>query len=109
MKWDKEGEQTKTEIIARRFSQALLDDLDKEQLIELLFKNQQILKENKDYCASQDYCDANMIMSDTFDELGLKEDLWDGDEMSFYGINLWNRAWRLAQRKDFFITLGEPS
>jgi len=47
-------------------------------------------------CASHDFCDANMVMSDAFERhMGHTA---DGD--SERDASIWSDAWRLAQRRD---------
>lgn len=54
-------------------------------------------------CASHDFCDANMVMSEAFEALGI------GSHQKLHKryveqstlIDLWNQAWALAKRRDF--------
>ena len=53
-------------------------------------------------CASHDYCDANMAMSEASDNLGLTNpsELTDSPEQQKL-FTMWGAAWSLAKAGDF--------
>lgn len=84
--------------LARSFSAVLKEWLTVERM-------QLVIQRNKSgnlpewICASHDFCDANMAMSEAFNN-ELKREV---DSNSDYDTDLWNKAWYMAKTADFFF------
>ena len=76
-----------------------------------------VIEDNKketsdDVCHSHDTCDANMVMLDAFNDVGIDlendyvefpgEGLVDTKSDSAILINIWNKAWGEAKKNDFY-------
>ena len=90
-----------TERIARAFSANMLEAIGREKLGFAIAAN--ALNPSAPWCASADWCDANMVMLDTLASvLGVSED-WVMDRIETDSIlNLWNVAWTVARANHFY-------
>lgn len=91
---------------AKAFCKLLREELSAEQMKEVIQRN---LDESSDaICHSHDFCDANVVMADACEALGI-EILFPADEpaedLLQTQCNLWNEAWSLAKRADFDANL----
>ena len=88
--------------LAKEFSALLRSYLTREQITEAIRRN---LTPEYDggACASHDFCDANEVMHESFLKLS---DLSEMDLQDDSQIALWNKAWRIAKRSDFFHSLN---
>jgi hypothetical protein len=85
-------------ILAFRFSQ-LLKEITTLPGFRLMVKSHEINDAvNSAYCVSHNYCDANIVMLDAFNECAEKE----FDINSESDNKLWNMAWRIAKEHNFF-------
>jgi hypothetical protein len=77
--------------LALSFADALRDEIGDDDYAEVCARN--ATEEYARFCASHDFCDANMVMFDAFNtEIGWDMDL-DNDE----DTAVWNEAWELAR------------
>lgn len=83
------------EKIARKFAEGLTEDLGAGTVAEIVRLN--ATPAYAGCCASHDFCDANMVMADAFEEV-LGHALDAGDETH---AALVNRAWDLAKNAGF--------
>lgn len=88
--------------VAKAFCKLLRAELTTEQMTQVVQRN---IEESSDaICHSHDFCDANVVMADACEELGI-EILFPADEpdeeLMQIQCNLWNEAWSLAKRADF--------
>lgn len=83
--------------LAVEFSFILREWLTEEEMKEVIRKNATV--EYLDSCASHDYCDANMAMSEAFTNVIIKAfDLQDDE-----AVELFNAGWTVAQLHNFFV------
>lgn len=84
-------------VIAEQFIHLLREGLGGETLYKIVELNDTA---EAGVCHSHDFCDANEVMSDAMESLGI--DIWDkGDDeeeggMSDFAAALWNKAWNIA-------------
>lgn len=85
-------------IFARIVREQLGDHLE-----EIVALNKERAFENDVACATQNYCDANMLMEQAFREAGLPPpfDLEDGENPHEEACALWGKAWSIAKAADF--------
>lgn len=81
-------------ILAVEFSHTLREWLTNEQMKEVIKLN--ATEEYADFCASHDYCDANMAM-----DAGIKT-LFGRHADTRGDVELWNAAWTIAKTNNFF-------
>ena len=86
--------------IGWEFSSLLRRDLGRDVMIEIVGKNG-----TKEYagniCATHDYCDANVVMAEAFNNLcGRVIELERVEDM-----RLWSEAWGYAKANNFFLLL----
>lgn len=84
------------EILARKFSQLLLAEIGRENLITVIERNKTI---SAGCCASHDFCDANMVMDAAFKTVTGKKINTQKDE----AVELWNQAWDIARTTQFYF------
>jgi hypothetical protein len=74
-----------------------------EHLEEIVARNKESAYQNDVCCATQDYCDANMLMDQAFREAGLPTpfDLADDENPHEEACILWGKAWSIAKAVDF--------
>lgn len=90
-------------LLAWEFSESLKDYLTYNQLRETVTRNATEPAESG-VCHSHDYCDANMNMLEAFADLGLPNpsEFVSTDDQYDAAISLWNDAWDIANRKQFY-------
>jgi hypothetical protein len=104
--FEKYSQEVKIHNAARSFSLNLDMAIGREKLIAAAIENN---KRKHDTCASQDYCDANMVMLETFVQVGFAK-----NEDQFIDVALsslddsrltekWNAVWYEAKRHNFFL------
>jgi hypothetical protein len=77
--------------LALSFADTLRDEIGEEDFQEVRARN--ATEEYARFCASHDFCDANMTMFDSFNtEIG-----WDCDLDNDEDTSVWNEAWALAR------------
>lgn len=77
--------------LALSFADELLDTIGKANYEKVKARNS--TEEYARFCASHDFCDANMVMFDVFNtEIG-----WDYDLNNDEDTLVWNDAWDLAR------------
>ena len=92
--------------LAIEFSKEMHNQLTKKQIEQVNAENK---KRNDHTCASDDYCDANMVMDAAFtkvfkrpallaNEVALDKDLNDQEDID---MKYWNTAWTIAKENDF--------
>lgn len=86
--------------IARLFSLELVKFLETKDLHEAIRKNQ--TDEYQDCCATHDYCDSNMFMAMTLNDVGF---YFDREPEKF--TDLWNSSWDMAKKNNFFCKVEE--
>lgn len=84
--------------MAQSFSKKLVDCHTPEQMIDIIICNRQ--EKNTGVCHSHDYCDANMLMLEVFEENNLNVE----DEANH---QLWNDVWDLAKQNEFFYKMSQ--
>ncbi|HDR9188651.1 TPA: hypothetical protein QDB51_002726 [Burkholderia vietnamiensis] len=84
--------------MAQLFSKKLVESHRAEQMMDIIISNRQ--EENEGVCHSHDYCDANMLMLEVFEENNLSIE----DESNHA---LWNEVWELAKKNEFFYKMSE--
>ena len=93
------------EKLAREFSKILREWIGDEKLCYVIISNRD--EPNPSVCYSHDYCDANMAMHKAFVNVVGRDplDFLDRGEdgcMSEVDLNLFNAAWDLAKKKEFY-------
>lgn len=90
------------EQIARRFSQLLTAYIGDAKVRVAINRNK--LESYEDCCASHDFCDANMVMLEAFNQLSVKPptDSTAGPEQD-EAVRLWGAAWDLARENKFYL------
>lgn len=93
--------------LALAFATVLHEWLDEDEIKQVVERNG--TEAYTDYCASHDFCDANMAMLEAIQTLaGLTDDSaalnaqTEGDPDN----RLWNDAWSLAKEAGFSTTIG---
>ena len=82
-------------LIARKFSELLRLYISESGIRAIIERNK--TPEYKDCCASHDFCDSNVFMTEAFEEVTKEEfEPQDTDQ-----ADLWNEAWRIAKEKEF--------
>lgn len=84
--------------MAQSFSKKLVDNHRAEQIIDIIISNRH--EDNVGVCHSHDYCDANMLMLEVFEENNLSIE----DESNHA---LWNEVWDLAKKNEFFYKMSQ--
>lgn len=83
------------EDLARTFARVLREWLTAEEIAEVNAKN----SGGEHWCASHDYCDANMAMAEAWTlAFGNEPSVQEADD-----CDRWDRAWTLAKRRRFFV------
>ena len=92
-----------TERLSRRFAHALGEALSATgvSIAEVVKRNHQ--EGETGVCHSHDFLDANGVMAAAFQTITGREPEADSDEDNA----LWNAAWNLARRSDFFYPEGD--
>lgn len=85
-----------TERLAKQFSVDLLKCIGAESMARVVTKNK--TAEYTDACASHDYCDANMVMIDSWRTIMKRGHRMNSDD----DLSLWNNAWTLAKQNSFY-------
>lgn len=96
--------------LAAEFCKVLREWLSAEEMAEVVKRNQ--AEEDKNICASHDFCDANEAMDEAFKRLTgasaceTRTDTNEGDCkqascMTDETLDLWNGAWSLAKQAEF--------
>lgn len=80
--------------LACKFSELLSQELTAEELDQVNERN--AAEAHKPTCSSHDFCDANQVMADALDALGVDLDLQNPKQVA-----LINDAWTLARSNDF--------
>jgi len=90
-------------LLAETFSASLKEDLGERKFAEMKRRNEtEPPFRSGGACASQSYCDANMTMSDAFEQVLGREPIFgeDGrDAKEDADIVLWNAAWEVARKR----------
>lgn len=84
--------------LAHAFSNVLKEWLTDEEMQKVIERNNSP-EYSELWCASHDFCDANMAMNTAF-ELVLGRNA-QGDNAQ--DMMIWNKAWYLAKEKNFFV------
>ena len=90
-------EKLTTEQVARKFSSILKRWLTKKQMRQVIRTNSK--PENAPFCATHEFCDANMAMIEAVHKLTGKQPDIHCDATNL----LWTEAWAMAKRKLFYI------
>ena len=85
--------------LAREFSKLLVRDLGKRTVRKIDSLNK--AQVDPAICHSHDFCDANMVMWEAQENLGLNLDI-GGDKQD--DVQLWGDAWSYAVKNGFFLT-----
>jgi hypothetical protein len=89
---------TLTEKLAREFSSKLRRHLSDKEMEEVNRLNATEGYADQNLCASQNYLDANITMSEAFHIVtGYEVDVNDEKD-----VRLWNDAWKMAQEHKFY-------
>lgn len=86
--------------IAAKFAELLERDLTPQEFAAMRRANAiEYTKGNRGICHSHDYLDANMIMLEAFDELGVRSpiDFNHGTDEHLEACALWGSAWNCAK------------
>jgi hypothetical protein len=97
------------EALAVEFTKVLREWLSPEQMNEAIEENRIRRSQGDDRtCATHDYCDANMAMSEAAERLKLPQwtEYSDGDPIRDAQMDLENEAWSFAKSKDFFQSIS---
>lgn len=107
-------EKLSAEDLAKAFAKVLKEWLSDEEMAAVVATNKAD-GYDASTCASHDFCDANMAMDEAYKKIYPEFDkaAWDdNDKTEGLGklwdkhTDLWNEAWDLAKRADFYITEG---
>lgn len=99
-----------TELINQlsdEFSRLIVANFSAEQLAETIAKNH--TPEYSGCCATHDYCDANMVMDEAFQNIMNREFIFWNDEkpeteeQNRKDTDLVNQAWAVSKSKDFAV------
>jgi hypothetical protein len=91
---------TQTETLALEFARVLRSWLTAEQMRLVLERNAEGAKIGAAWCASHDFCDANMAMAEAMQTvLGREPDPVDNEADG----DLWNAAWSRAKAAGFAL------
>ena len=90
----------KPEALAYKFSELLRKDLSRKFMVFIVLRNREEC--SKDVCHSHDFCDANVVMGAAFQQLTGRE--FTGSNMPQAAFNVWNAAWDLAKKNEFYLT-----
>ncbi|WP_127128008.1 hypothetical protein [Pseudoflavitalea rhizosphaerae] len=85
-------------IIACAFSKILKEWLTYEQL-SFINKRNDSEGFNSSFCASHQFCDANMAMNEAFRRVLQR----DANVNCCKDTSIWNEAWDIAKKEHFFI------
>ena len=77
------------------FSAFLIKEIGLDKVVEVVRKNKE---DSGDWCASHQYCDANMVMAQAFRVVMGREIDIESDDCI-----LWGDAWKYCQENNFFI------
>jgi hypothetical protein len=94
-----------TEVVAREFSRILASQLTAAEMAEVISRNARPDYADTNSCASHDFCDANMVMDEAFNNLGIAVpygENWDTPQRA-QSVALWNAAWDLAKAHNFYL------
>jgi hypothetical protein len=100
---------SQVEALARDFSKTLIEWLGPETMREVVRLNASYVgTEFEGCCASHNFCDANMAMNSAFLDIVGKEFHEDSanpelEEQREAECELWNSAWDLAQKNNFWM------
>ncbi|MGU4699207.1 hypothetical protein K6L09_21290 [Burkholderia cepacia] len=84
--------------MAQSFSKKLVEIHTPEQMVDIIISNRH--EDNAGICHSHDYCDANMVMLEVFEENNLNVE----DEANHA---IWNEVWDIAKKNEFFYKMTE--
>lgn len=92
-------------IIGEQFAHDLSEHISHRCWLEMQRRNREYANKGDDSCASHEFCDPNMVMQCSMEDLGfnLSTDDWAGEETdeSKRLVALWNAAWAYAKRTHF--------
>lgn len=90
------------DALARKFAENLKEDIGDAALAEVVRRNGDASYDETGSCASHDFCDANMTMLASLMDFGFTDDeVFESDENPL--IAVWNEAWDLAKKNNFYI------
>lgn len=106
---------TTPEQLAQKFIELLRKEIGYHSFAEACRRNNTREYQQRDICASHDFCDANVVMAAAFEAFGIVVDVDDDAQ-----IALWSRAWHLAhaemaarhrrsERPNDFVLLGHDA
>lgn len=81
--------------LAREFSRLLIKTIGRKKTLQVSRLNK--AEADRNVCRSHDFCDANMVMLEALENLGL--DTGNSRE----DTERWNDAWNLAVKNGFFL------
>src|SRR5262249_10322342 len=91
-------DQKLAETIGQTFVALLRDELKPNEWREMLRRNATPEYDKTSCCASHDFCDANLVMADAFEEhVGRAVHVADDDPFAEHDTDLWNAAWESAR------------
>lgn len=92
--------------IAREFSKLMLEEIGADNLALVVAQNTtDIAQGNDSTCSTHDYCDANMVMDQAFQNIlkrgnyMIEDDATDAQRDA--DTDLWNAAWTLSKHNQF--------
>jgi hypothetical protein len=98
--------ENKVTELAKEFGAVLKEWLTGEQMLQVISTNREDI--NASWCASHDFCDANMAMDAAFQKVMGREFVFFNDEQpeteaqNGEDTDLINAAWTLAKKNDFY-------
>src|SRR5262245_47208839 len=84
---------TTDRMLADTFVRLLREQLTPEQFAKMRRLNARAEYANTGCCASHEFCDANMVMAEAFEEQGFAT----SDDDDTFATARWNRVWDLAR------------
>lgn len=89
--------------VAEEFAYVLQDWLTKDEMCVAIHRNR--WEKDKQVCHSHDFCDANMAMNEALKKVIKHRET---DELDDPKIDLWNKAWALAKKNEFYVFNVQP-
>ena len=83
--------------LAHAFTEIVRKSFSAKELAEIVKRNRAYRKEGRMCCATQEFCDANMLMEEAFTNVMGREPNVGADQ----DADLWNAAWSKAANADF--------
>lgn len=83
--------------LAHAFTEIVRKSFSAKELAEIVKRNRSYRAKGQEFCATQEFCDANMLMEEAFINVMGREPDVGADE----DADLWNAAWTMAATKDF--------